>query len=248
MRAILTYHSIDASRSPISVDAAAFRRHVVWLASSAVSVVPLERLLDVPDGGHAIAITFDDAFRSFIDVAWPLLREHRLPVTVFVPTAHVGGENAWDAPGGPVPRFRIADWDALARAAEEGATLGAHTRTHPDLRRVSQDALADELTGSAERVRAETGRACRAFAYPFGRLDERVVAAARPVFDLACTADLRTLRSGDEPLRLPRLDAYYFRDNDWLMRFGSAPFQRRLWLRRRGRQVRSLAVSAGVLA
>ena len=38
MRAILTYHSIDESGSPISVDPDAFRRHVRWLASGRVRV------------------------------------------------------------------------------------------------------------------------------------------------------------------------------------------------------------------
>ena len=49
MRAILTYHSIDGSGSPVSVDEAAFRRHVDWLASGAVDVVPLERILEVDE-------------------------------------------------------------------------------------------------------------------------------------------------------------------------------------------------------
>lgn len=247
MRAILTYHSIDASGSPISIDAAAFRRHVDWLTSGRVAVLPLDRVVAAPPDIDAVAITFDDAFGSFVDEAWPLLREHRLPVTVFVPTAHVGGENAWDAPGGAVPRLRIADLDALARVAAEGVTLGAHTHTHPDLRGLGDEALTEELADSAERIRALTGLPCRSLAYPYGRLDERVVAAARPLFDVACTAELRPLGEGDDPLRLPRLDAYYFRDNDWLHRFGSAAFARHVTLRRGARRLRALAVDAGVL-
>lgn len=247
MRAILTYHSIDASGSPISIDAAAFRRHVDWLISGRVTVLPLDRIIGASADGDAVAITFDDAFSSFIDVAWPLLREHRLPVTVFVPTAHVGRENVWDAPGGAVPRFPIADWDALARVAAEGVTLGAHTHTHPDLRGLDHETLVEELTDSAERIRSATNLPCRSLAYPYGRLDDRVVAAARSRFDLACTADLRPLVDGEDPLRLPRLDAYYFRDNDWLQRFGSAAFARHVTLRRGARRLRTLAVDAGVL-
>src|SRR5690606_37701023 len=60
MRAILTYHSIDESGSPISVSREAFRAHVRWLASGAVKVRPLAELVDARDGGDAVAITFDD--------------------------------------------------------------------------------------------------------------------------------------------------------------------------------------------
>ena len=40
MRAVLTYHSIDDSGSPISVRRDAFQRHVKWLASGQVAVAP----------------------------------------------------------------------------------------------------------------------------------------------------------------------------------------------------------------
>ncbi|TFG50637.1 MAG: polysaccharide deacetylase, partial [Gemmatimonadales bacterium] len=45
MRAILTYHSIDDSGSPISVAPEQFRAHVRWLQSGVIRVVPLAELL-----------------------------------------------------------------------------------------------------------------------------------------------------------------------------------------------------------
>ncbi len=44
MRAILTYHSIDSSGSPISLSEESFRGHVRFLGSGRVSVVPLAEL------------------------------------------------------------------------------------------------------------------------------------------------------------------------------------------------------------
>ena len=44
MRAILTYHSIDESGSPISISRRDFRRHIEWFASGAVQVLPLDVL------------------------------------------------------------------------------------------------------------------------------------------------------------------------------------------------------------
>src|SRR5678809_1010179 len=89
MRGILTYHSIDSSGSPISTSQATLRAHVNWLASSEVQVTPLERLHLVPADGDAVAITFDDGFQNFADIAWPLLKHHEMPVTVFVVTQRV---------------------------------------------------------------------------------------------------------------------------------------------------------------
>lgn len=240
MRAILTYHSVDGSGSAISVDDAAFRAHVDWLASGTVKVVSLETLTGAGAPDNAVALTFDDAFRNFADAAWPRLRDHQLPVTLFVVSDRVGATNAWggrDAPG--IPTLPLMDWDALARASEEGVTLGAHSRTHPDLRRLDDAGLADELAGSAETIARRTGRRPATFAYPYGAVDARVAGAAGSSFRLACTTALRPLGAHDAPLQLPRLDTYYLRDAARLATWGTPGFRRYLALRAGLRRVRA---------
>jgi peptidoglycan/xylan/chitin deacetylase (PgdA/CDA1 family) len=241
MRAILTYHSIDDSGSPISVSEASFRRHVEWLASGVVRVRPLAELLCGPVETDAVALTFDDGFRNFAETAWPLLREHGLPATLFVPTGHVGETNTW--PGGPdpgIPTLPLVDWDTLGRLAGEGLALGSHGRRHHDLRTLDAARLADELDRSAEALERTTGERPRTFAYPYGYLNDAVVQAVRDRFELACTTELRVLDPEDDPLRLPRLDAYYFRAPGGLESFGSPRFRAYLWLRARARAARSL--------
>lgn len=63
---------------------------------------------------RAVLITFDDAYPDFQEIAWPILREMALPVTLFVPTAY---------PDNAAAEFW---WDRLARAirfADPGATI-----------------------------------------------------------------------------------------------------------------------------
>ncbi|EKF16988.1 polysaccharide deacetylase family protein [Nitratireductor pacificus] len=62
------------------------------------------------------------------------------------------------------------------------ARFGAHTLTHPNLRRVADDRLRRELTGSADAVARYVGVRPRAFAYPYGyaaAVGPREIAAAR---------------------------------------------------------------------
>lgn len=239
MRAILTYHSIDPSGSPISVSPAAFRRHVAWLDQGPVRVVSLNELVALPDSAHAVALTFDDGLASLATDAAPVLADHGLPATVFVVTQRVGGDNRWRAaPPGAVPRFPLLDWGGLGRLVERGMTMGSHTRSHPRLTRCGDAELADELAGAAEDIRRELGLRAGVLAYPYGDVDRRVVAAARPVYDLACTTALRCLRGSDPPLGLPRLDAYYLRDGDRLTHWGTARFRRYLGARRAARALR----------
>lgn len=242
MRAILTYHAVDASGSPISIDEAAFRRHVAWLASGAVRVCPLAEMLALPADGDAVALTFDDGLRSFAERAWPVLRDHGLPSTVFVVTDHVGGTNAWGgrrAPG--IPTLPLMGWATLGRLAEAGVELGAHSRTHQDLRRASPTQLQDELGGSADHILRETGRRPSSFAYPHGSVDSAAAAASSRVYARACTTALRALAPREDPHRLPRLDAYYLRAPGRLEGWASPAFRRYLRVRAAGRALRTAA-------
>ncbi|HEV2132003.1 MAG TPA: polysaccharide deacetylase family protein [Longimicrobiaceae bacterium] len=247
MRAILTYHSIDASGSAISVHLETFRSHVRWLAGSGVRVVPVEELLRLPPEAEALALTFDDGFANFAQLAWPLLRDHGMPVTLFVATDFVGGSNSWSVSRRiAVPRLPLLDWEELGRLVEEGVALGSHSRTHPDMRGLSAAALREEVEGSASRLEAKTGRAPTGFAYPFGYYDAAAVEAVRGCYAWACTVELRMLRTRENPWLTPRLDAYYLRSPGRLEAWGTRRLRRHLWLRAGARRVRNtLSVIAG---
>lgn len=240
MRAILTYHSIDPSGSPVSVHPAAFARHVAFLASGAVRVVPLTEIGRVPVGETALAVTFDDAFQNFATDAWPLLRDAGVPATVFAVTGRMGSDNAWggvDEPG--IPRLPLMDWDALGRTAEEGAEVGAHSRSHPRFTGLGRERLAEEVEGSFDDLRERLGVVPRSFCYPYGDVDAASALAVGERFDVACTTELRVLRDSEDRVRLPRLDAYYLQGRGRLEGFGSAGFRRYLALRALLRDLRA---------
>ncbi len=239
MRAILTYHSIDASGSPISTDAQAFSRHVEWLASGPVRIVPLDTLLDLPPQADAVALTFDDGFVNFGTTAAPLLAARSLPATLFVVSGHVGGTNAWGGRSQPgIPTLPLLDWDALGGLADAGFGLGAHTRTHRRLPEVSSSEVADELEGCRDDIRKNTGHDPTSFAYPYGAVTPAAAALVSRVFRYGCTTEHRALAAHEEHAQLPRVDMYYFRNRPGLEGWGTAAFRGRLWARRTARSLR----------
>jgi peptidoglycan/xylan/chitin deacetylase (PgdA/CDA1 family) len=244
MRAILTYHSIDDSGSPVSMSEAAFRAHVRFLSSGAVTVVPLADLAARPDDAESVALTFDDAFANFATVALPLLRDHGLPATLFVVSDHVGLDNAWGGlPADGIPTLPLMSRAQLDEANRTGVDIGAHTRRHPDLTAIAASRLDDEVAGCAEALASMTGKRPRHFAYPYGAVNDRAEGAVRATFALGCTTDFRALAAEDDPFRLPRLDSWYFSQPGQLERWGTPAFRRRLWLRAQGRRVRRLMTS-----
>lgn len=249
MRAILTYHSIDSSGSPVSVSAEAFRAHVKWMASGAVRVLPLLEVLRAPDDADVVAVTFDDGFANFAEIAAPLLAAHGIPATVFVVPEHVGGRNDW---GGVqlagIPPLPIMSWATLGAVSAVGVTLGAHTRRHRDLTTVRGAALEDEVAGCVERMAAEVGVRPTTFAYPYGSMDAEAARVVRDVYAVACTTELRALGATEDRALLPRLDMYYFRAPGQLESWGTPRFRRRLWIRAQGRRVSRLMRGRGIAA
>lgn len=232
MRAILTYHSIDPSGSPISLSEAIFDRHVRWFSSGRVRVLSVDDLVAAPDDEAAVAITFDDGVANFGDIAAPRLANAGLPCTLFVVSDHVGGTNAWRGVAARgIPHLPLLGWDALGRLAEQGVVIGAHTCTHPDLTSIGADLAAGEMRRSADVIQRELGRRPEVFAYPYGAFDSEVAALAEAEFRWSCTTEFAVLGRDDARARLPRLDAFYFQDASRLDAFGTPAFAR--FVRRR---------------
>lgn len=241
MRAILTYHSLDSSGSPISMPPEAFRRQLEWLRQEQVNVVRVDELLMLPAAADAAALTFDDGFANFATEAWPLLREFGHPATLFVVTGHVGKDNRWQGGSGDagIPVLPLLDWDALARLREAGVTLAAHTRSHPRLTTIDVTEVKAELSGPVEEMERRLGVRPDGLAYPYGNVNARIAAVANGTYRWGCTTEFRPLGPGENPLLLPRLDAWYFRNPARLGRWGSPGFRAWIWGRRQGRRLRA---------
>jgi len=153
------------SRS-VSATPSAFAQQMRHLARY-YHVVSMPDVLDAVKRGQplrerSVLITFDDAYADFADIAWPILKQFRLPVTVFVPTAY---------PARPDLAFW---WDKLyqafrstRRTALYDTPLGSLALTTSDLRRRSLRALQeyvptvphDEAMRLVDRVCAELAEA-----------------------------------------------------------------------------------------
>ena len=229
MKAILTYHSIDESGSPISMPGAAFDAHLQWLIRGDVKAKSLDDLLRPSnEGEHAVALTFDDGFVSSKRPIERLLDAGIIP-TLFIVTRRVGETNAWggrDEPG--IPTLPLMTWDELGHLSERGLRIGGHSRTHPHLSRLSSNELDDELAGCAEDLRRRLGLEKTCFAYPYGDVNPRVAEKTEKWFASAVTVEMKPVDDNSQPMLLPRLDMYYYQNSRAIESWGSLGFRARL--------------------
>lgn len=121
--------------------------------------------------------------------------------------------------------LRAEDVAALAGA---GIEIGFHTREHDRLTDLDDAALAAALLDGRAAVAEAAGRPVDVLAYPHGRADDRVAAAARRAgYRAAFTTEGGPVVPASDPLLLPRVDP------SW-----TAPADFPRWLHRQLRAVR----------
>jgi peptidoglycan/xylan/chitin deacetylase (PgdA/CDA1 family) len=229
-RAILTYHSLDSSGSVISVAPDCFRRQLQALKDSRVPVVPLRSLTAAP--APAVALTFDDGFQNFAEVAAPELQRHGFPATVFLVSGYCGRSNQWPSQRPGLPLLPLMNWATIRDLSRAGVEFGAHTETHPHLSALGESAARQEILNSKRQIEERTGQAVAAFAYPYGDHSEAVRRMVGEHFAIGCSTLLGFVTSASRPEALERLDVYYLSGTYWFPRLFDRPARYYLGLRR----------------
>jgi len=236
-RVILTYHGISKRPGFNCTSAGLFRDQIAWLREHYV-VVPLHALvrsLADKEGGTAnlASITFDDGYVNFVELALPLLQEHNVHATVFVPSGKVGRYNDWDEGKGDFHKMLIMSYEQLRGLPADTAEIGSHGLHHRPLDQASADELNEEVVRSRVELEQGIGREVRFFAFPYGGyppvlFKKRQRNALLGSYTAACTSRWGRFNSEEDIYALRRIGVWQgdsFKDftdklagyHDWLV-------------------------------
>ena len=233
-RAILTYHSLEASRSVISLRPEIFRRHMRSLVEQKIAVVSLEDILSPRHDGEtqpAVALTFDDGFADFLYGAYPLLHENHFPATVFLVSGYCGKMNDWRSQRSGLGERPLLGWSDIEELSRQGIEFGAHSVTHPDLTKLPLAAATEEILSSQEQIEDHLGRPVKHFAYPYGAESKALRELVSEHFTRGCSTRLGYLRPDSPRESLERIDVYYLGNRFWFRHLFGAPTTQYLGLR-----------------
>lgn len=164
---ILIYHRVGGG-TPDERDcpAEAFVAQMGELAACH-EVVGLDEALDGlarGDDRPRVVLTFDDGFADLHTTAWPVLREHGLPFTVYLATGYLGGQMHWEGSTASQPGPALSWEQAGELAADPRCTVANHTHTHPRPERLTPE----ELDACTHALRARLGVEPRHHTYTWG--------------------------------------------------------------------------------
>ena len=173
---VLCYHRFGPGSGKMVVSAENFARQMQWLADNDYRVIPLSTLESFLDGRsdlprRAVALTIDDGYRTVFEYAYPVLRRHRFPATIFLYTDFVGAGDA-------------LTWKQMREMVDSGLIdIQAHSKSHSNL---IEHAAAEDDRAYAERIDTEVAvpisviesrlpiKVSR-FAFPYGDANQDVL-------------------------------------------------------------------------
>jgi len=123
---VLCYHRFGSKPSQLAVTPAAFEAQMDYLAKNGYQVIPLSRLIGFLERGEpvprkSVVLTIDDGYRSTYEIAFPILRKHGFPATVFLYGDFVGAPDA-------------LTWPQMKEMEASGlVSIQPHSKTHANL-------------------------------------------------------------------------------------------------------------------
>lgn len=119
-----------------------------------------------------ISITVDDAYLSFYEVGLPIFEKFNIPVTLFLNTENVGGNN-------------YMSWIQLQDTLTRGVDIQNHTHSHSSLSALSVEEITNEIEKSQALIFDNLGIVPNLFAYPFGENSFKAQKIVSNYFDAA---------------------------------------------------------------
>ena len=193
-----SYPSDDAAVRAIALTPETFDAEMRYLRDAGYHVIRLSDLESALRGGAAlppnpVVLSFDDGWHDQFVYALPILEKYHYPATFFIFTNSIG------RPG-------FLSWSDLHALIKAGMTIGSHSRSHPFLTRIRDQAtLWQEIRGSKLLLESNLGVPVTEFAYPFGAYDPGIIRMVEAAGYRSARGDYFT--GGQTPARLYALSA-----------------------------------------
>ena len=215
---IVMYHAVDRSPGPYTVRPEAFTQQLEFITHHylILRLKDIGRALDHSrDSIRHVVITFDDAYASFLDFAYPVLERLSVPCTVFVPSGYIGRVNEWElgdsAYGDSAYYERQIMTSAQLRSLQASGLvdIGSHTVNHLRMSALPAAEMRRQAIASRQALERLLETKVRLFAYPYGQLDDFSSATTRVLaeagYEIAVTTHWGANDSKADLLKLRRI-------------------------------------------
>ena len=197
--AVFVYHRFGENNYPsTNIKISQFKKHLEELTKNNYNVVSTEEIVDalinnkdLPE--KTVALTIDDAFFSIYKRAWPLLKEKKLPFTIFVSTGPLKSNSK-----------NYMNWEQIKEMDSHGVTIGHHTKNHLHLVTKEKEKIISEIEEANNDFLKNLGYVPDIFAYPYGEYSSEIKQITKNYFKAAFGQQSGGIYNGIDIFELPR--------------------------------------------
>ena len=197
--AVFVYHRFGENDYPsTNIRINQFKKHLDELTKNNYNVVSTEEIVDalinnkdLPE--KTVALTIDDAFFSIYKRAWPLLKEKKLPFTIFVSTGPLKSNSK-----------NYMNWEQIKEMDSHGVTIGHHTKNHLHLVTKEKEKIISEIEEANNDFLKNLGYVPDIFAYPYGEYSSEIKQITKNYFKAAFGQQSGGIYNGIDIFELPR--------------------------------------------
>jgi len=161
---VLMYHRFEENKYPsTNIKIADFIKQIDLIKKSDFNFInanTFENNLLNFKNDKKILITIDDAFKSFYDRAWPILKNDKIPFLLFVSTREVGSKG-------------YMTWDQIREISKEKFVhIGNHSYSHDYLVDKKKNEISNDVNLVMADLKTNLGYNSPFFSYPFGEYNK----------------------------------------------------------------------------
>ena len=163
---ILMYHRFGGGKSTLFVRPENFERQMSYLKNKGYNVVSLDKLVSGIKQGrnfkhNTVVITIDDGYEDNYIQAYPILKKHGFPATIFIITNFIGDKK------------NFMTWDEVRTMFKNNISFGGHTKNEIYIPAIKEkEVLWDETEGCKRLIETKLGKTVDYFCYPTGGFTE----------------------------------------------------------------------------
>ena len=192
----LMYHRFDENKYPsTNIQMDIFKEHISIIRQSNLKFYDpknLENNFSTIKKEKKILLTIDDAFTSFYKVAWPYLKQEKIPFILFVSTQSIG-------------KYGYMTWEQIKELEQESfAYIGNHANSHDYLVDFNKEDFMKDINSSTSIFNKNLGYNPIFFSYPFGEYSLEIKEYISKNFKYAFGQHSGVIDYNKDPFELPR--------------------------------------------
>ena len=154
----------------------------------------VDQLANLSNYEKPVALTFDDGYENFYENAYPILQKYNEKATLNVITQFIDKAN-------------YVTSEQIREMEESGlVSIESHTQRHPDLTKISDISLTNELKSSQEDLKNMFNTDSTVICYPSGRNNQNVIEKASQYYKYGLTTKNSVYDSKiDDLFKIPRV-------------------------------------------